>query len=94
MIKHLWKKCSDCNGYGNIICDGRLVKCKTCNGFGWIEMPMTNADRIREMSDEELAEFICDVYKDGCRDELSNTIKDATVDGLTQWLQEEYKENV
>ena len=28
-------------------------------------IPITNADRIRAMSDEELAEFLCGVYDDG-----------------------------
>ena len=38
-----------------------------CDKCGWIkpqcqcEEPMTNADRIRDMTDEELAEFIEDV---------------------------------
>ena len=27
-------------------------------------MPMTNADKIRSMSDKELAEFLCGVYDD------------------------------
>jgi hypothetical protein len=30
--------------------------CRTCNGSG--VMPQTNADRIRAMSDEKLAEFL------------------------------------
>lgn len=33
-------------------------------GFAYAKMrkPMTNADRIRTMSDEELANFICGIY--------------------------------
>lgn len=30
----------------------------------WREKPQTNADRIRAMSDEELAEFICGIFDD------------------------------
>ena len=33
---------------------GKDMKKGTCKGY----IPMTNADRIRDMSDEELAEFI------------------------------------
>ena len=32
--------------------------CPVCGGIGTHEIQMTNADRIRAMSDEELAEFI------------------------------------
>lgn len=30
-----------------------------------LQTPMTEADRIRSMSDEELAEFLCGVYDEG-----------------------------
>ena len=52
--------------------------------------PKTNADRIRAMSDEELAEFLIDhhrypcKYCSGCPLECS--------DGLMQWLKSEVKE--
>ena len=38
--------------------------CRMCNGSG--EKTMTNADRIRAMSDEELAEWMaeCNAYKE------------------------------
>ena len=32
--------------------------CEDCHGIGFIRVPKTNADRIRAMSDEELAEFL------------------------------------
>lgn len=32
--------------------------CEACHGVGFIRVPMTNADRIRAMTDEELAKFI------------------------------------
>ena len=32
--------------------------CEDCHGIGFSRVPMTNADRIRAMSDEELAELL------------------------------------
>lgn len=61
--------CPECNGRGEttyyvetdrdentVTVVARKDICHTCNGSG--KMPMTNADRIRAMSDEELAELI------------------------------------
>ena len=63
-------KCPECNGHGETIyyvetdrdeytvtIEQRKGICRTCNGSG--DKPMTNADRIRAMSDEELREFLC-----------------------------------
>ena len=60
-------KCESCGGKGMIIPKkhgGMVVprKCEHCNGTGTIEAQITNADRIRAMSDEELAEFLADKY--------------------------------
>ena len=65
--------CPECNGKGKSIYyveTGRdentiMVKqrkgiCRTCNGSG--KKQQTNADRIRAMSDEELADFLTDKY--------------------------------
>lgn len=61
--------CPECNGRGEstyyvetdrdentVTVEARKGICRTCNGSG--KKLMTNADRIRAMSDEELAEFI------------------------------------
>lgn len=42
--------------------------CNECNGYqNWESDAMTNADRIRAMSDEELAKFFHDMIQDcGC----------------------------
>ena len=50
-------------------------------------LPMTNADRIRAMSDEELAEFFedwfsCGIMRHGC---FANT-KDCSLDCKRAWL--------
>ena len=54
--------CPECNGFGYIEehVDGLLRKneCSCCGGARILRVPMTNADRIRSMSDEELSEFL------------------------------------
>lgn len=62
--------CPECNGRGEAIyyvevdrdensvtIEQRKGICRTCNGSG--KKPMTNADGIRSMTDEELAELFC-----------------------------------
>ena len=59
-------KCRSCFFYQNEWCE-KIVdspdpeKARDCNYF----REMTNADRIRAMSDEELAEFLIDLADDG-----------------------------
>ena len=59
--------CPQCGGFGFTstpvstdyeitVC--RAKTCELCHGAGVIEAPMTNADRIRAMTDEELAELL------------------------------------
>ena len=54
--------CYNCGGHGFITTiyeSGQTSTiCPVCGGIGTHEIQMTNADRIRAMSDEELAEFI------------------------------------
>ena len=62
------------------------VDCKqtNCNACCPLTQPQTNADRIRAMSDEELAEFISSC---GCPDHARNcadSCKDCTMDWLKQ----------
>ena len=35
--------------------------CEDCRGIGFVRVPMTNADHIRSMSDEELAKFLLEI---------------------------------
>lgn len=87
--------CPQCGGRVRSISIG--WKCESCQGF--IDMrgefhphkeepfmpPMTNADRIRAMSDEELAEYLCGLtycceceHRDTCNGE----------DGYLKWLRQ------
>lgn len=58
MIKEV--PCMECDGKGFIAKFGEYSvwseRCPNCGGTGTVKVPMTNADRIRAMSDEELAE--------------------------------------
>lgn len=62
--------CPECNGFGYIekCVDGLLRKneCSCCSGTRILRVPMTNADRIRSMSDEELVEVIDCPYDSLC----------------------------
>ena len=54
--------CPDCDGRGyfSIAGDNSVwsLTCDACGGLGTIEVPMTNADHIRDMNDEDLVEAI------------------------------------
>jgi hypothetical protein len=67
------------------------------------EMPLTNADRIRSMSDEELAEYIFDLgncseycyghcaYQDDCNTEGLD--HNTCIKGVIDWLKQPVKED-
>ena len=90
-----FKECNQCPHEFN---DKNLEPCKDC-----VPKKKTNADRIRAMSDEELAELItsgelcaicpmCDFYgKDLCYIENDNTEKNFSK-GILSWLQSEAEE--
>ena len=97
------KTCPYCGGHGYINqfedveggCRAWANECIACKGTGAILVPETNADRIRRMSDEELAKFIatlcqCEVRpkRDGFR-ECGN---DLCLQYLLKWLQQPAEE--
>lgn len=53
----------------------------------------TNADRIRNMSDEELVDFICSIetYEEGSIKTIENGVPMHTVTEVRKWLQSEAK---
>lgn len=61
-MDHKFISCPDCNGHGHINGGDDHSSwsrtCDRCHGTGYTMVPMTNADRIRAMTDEELAEFM------------------------------------
>ena len=55
------------------------------------ETSRTNADRIRNMSDEELLDFICSIetYEEGSVKTIENGVSMHTVTEVREWLQSE-----
>ena len=83
--------CYNCGGHGFITTiyeSGQTSTiCPVCGGIGTHEIQMTNADRIRAMSDEELAAWaINEAPKIGFRYTSSET-------GLLKWLQQPAEED-
>ena len=57
---------------------------------------MTNAEWLRSLSDDELAEFLCYLTygKDGnCEDCIAGRLCKRGCNGMAAWLQEEYTED-
>ena len=76
--------------------DNRIDVCPVCGKPSTIGKPITNADRIRSMTDEELADFFGKLkLDDGCNDWPPGEIK---CDGLScydcwlDWLKKEVEE--
>lgn len=75
---------------------GKDMKKGTCKGY----IPMTNADRIRAMSDEELAEFLENVHNSPCEtccDNLywcrrNNAPEPACKNHFADWLRQPVEE--
>lgn len=59
--------------------------------FEVVRETQTNADRIRNMSDEELLDFICSIetYEEGSVKTIENGISMHTVSEVREWLQSE-----
>ena len=89
-------KCTECNGRGvatyyvethrdenSVTMSAREDICNTCNGSG--KKPMTNADRIRSMSDDDLAEYLASLFEDV----EQGVIYSANPDRWLEWLEEE-----
>lgn len=71
--------CNNCGGRGYIVksgdCSAWAEMCQDCKGEGTIQVKMTNADRIRAMSDEEMAHTILTVdFCEGCEHYAENGI--------------------
>ena len=89
------KICPECGGCGWVrefkFVEGtyrlRDVECTTCNRTGFVLS--TNADRIRAMSDEEMAEYLCGLTY-CCECEHRGTCNGG--DGYLKWLQQPAEE--
>ena len=89
-----YQGCDNCSNQGKSMFDYPCFEC-THNRATDHWKPITNADRIRNMSDEELAEFLCEVYDD---DESCGKFINGIVipyyceNSIKEWLQAEVKE--
>ena len=68
------------------------LKCEYVHGepSNWKEKTMTNADRIRAMSDEELAEWLCSISTAECCDRScpARDMCDIGDNGMIKWLKQ------
>lgn len=86
------RMCCTCKHKSKAMCQYPCIEC-----FGWNKhvpnpLPMTNADRIRNMTDEELAEFFsgrCDIRVGGI--EICDSQHNCK-DCFLKWLQVEVEE--
>lgn len=72
--------------------DNQDYPCNKCaNSYFYKYEPKTNADKIREMSDEELLDFICSIetYEEGSVKTIGNGVSMHTVTEVREWLQSE-----
>ena len=98
--------CPKCGGYGFIAkwndCSAWSEYCFECNGTGEVEVPFTIGDRIRSMSDEEIAAWLANNAVDTpceiiCGNEcrafttLKKTSEEACDDIVKEWLKKEWR---
>ena len=95
--------CYNCGGHGFITAtyeSGQTSAiCPVCGGIGTHEIQMTNADRIRAMSDEELATFISEIADECERNTECNQhcygcdIEYCVRESCLKWLQQPAEED-
>lgn len=76
-------------GYSSFNIDNVLKWRDEC--FELVDAKVTNADRIRNMSDEELLDFICSIetYEEGSVKTIENGVPMHTLTEVREWLQSE-----
>lgn len=76
-------------GYSSYDMDKVLEWEQEC--FEIVEKKITNADRIRNMSDEELLDFLCSIetYEEGSVMTIENGVAMCSVTEIEEWLQSE-----
>ena len=95
--------CYNCGGHGFITStyeNGQTSAiCPVCGGIGTHEIQMTNADRIRSMTDEELATFISEIADECERNTECNQhcygcdIEYCVRESCLKWLQQPVEED-
>ena len=82
-------KCPICKGDGtsNICINGTFLPCSYCDGKGTVE-ELTNAEWLRQASDEELAEVLRRLTVDAFDDCRNDNEYWTYADSWVEWLQE------
>lgn len=92
------KGCKDCPAYAKCTVTYRGSACAALRGTYGIDSDpeiIANADRVRAMSDEKLAEFLCSVFDDeDCNGKyiFGVTIKDYDEYSILDWLKQPAEE--
>ena len=103
--------CDKCNGRGYFTFEQSgdcyagvtVLRCEVCQGKRVVEVPVTNADHIRSMTDEELAVFLecfggchyCSEYKTAIRDGHGIINCDGDCEQhISDWLKQPFKEAI
>ena len=89
------RMCKNCMWVYHMVAHNPIAPCENCKDYDkWQTMKQTNADRIRAMNDEELAEFLdrwalgdIDYSKTFC--DLCKGQFDCHDDCLMDWLKQE-----
>ena len=76
--------------YGNGLGGGHAwsEECQNCHGTGIVQIPMTNADRIRAMTDEEMAHFFCKTLKVECWRCPAKDLCYTDHNGFSEWIKQ------
>ena len=93
-LKEWQYRCDACYGTGYYTVDWQEFKCEKCHGTG--KKTLTNAEAIRAMTDEQLAEWLDNLmkhcYNCGMGDEQAS--RDCPVGcNINKWLKEPHEEH-
>lgn len=90
--KHNFDRDNMLKYYAELI--GTLAEISTIQGLE-VEKPQTNADRIRNMTDEELLDFLCSIetYDEGSVKTIEGGVAMCSVTEVKQWLKKARNED-
>lgn len=85
-------KCTECPKYSECVLSANLLlKRKNCE-LARKKKVITNFERIKAMSIEEMANFIADIYADNEHAEIRVNGEWLTAEDMEQWLESEVEE--
>ena len=84
-------KCDSCKHWDKGLDEHPCNKC-TYNSINHFK-PMTNLERIKKMSVENLADFICDIYADNEHRQIRVNGKWMFPEDVEEWLEREVEDD-